>query len=180
MIRCNKVNFMYIYVLSLSSNKFYIGKTEVSSKHLKDHTAHIGLDWTTKYEPIDVIEVINMDSYNNEDTHTLKYMKKVGLNNVRGGSFIEMVLDKSVKKKILKLIKRSKSNSVNKHKIDEVIKLLNKRRIVTKSYRKLTRDDLFSTSDTAKVKQSLYINSEDKVRSNRMQVEYGPKKFIKP
>ena len=81
-----------IYVLELSGNKYYIGKTYDPDIRLDTHFNSNGSAWTHKYKPIRVIELIpNSDNFD-EDKYTLKYMEKYGINNVRGGSFCEIKL----------------------------------------------------------------------------------------
>ena len=82
----------YIYILLLEQDKYYIGKTNQPSVRLKNHFQSTGSSWTKKYMPIDIITVIpNCDDYD-EDKYTIQYMKKYGINNVRGGSFCEIKL----------------------------------------------------------------------------------------
>ena len=83
---------IYIYILLLTDNKYYIGKTTNPKFRLKAHFNFNGSAWTNKYKPIKVIDIIsNCDNYD-EDKYTLKYMKDMGINNVRGGSFCQIVL----------------------------------------------------------------------------------------
>ena len=97
---------MFIYVLKLENNKYYIGKTTVFSLHfrLEQHFNSIGSNWTKKYKPIKVVEIIpDCDDFD-EDKYTLKYMEKYGINNVRGGSFCEIKLNKNELETIKKMI----------------------------------------------------------------------------
>ena len=91
---------VYIYILQLEDNsplhgyKYYIGKTTQPEIRLESHFNSNGSYWTKKYKPIKVLEIIpNCDEYD-EDKYTLKYMEKYGINNVRGGSFCEIKLNK--------------------------------------------------------------------------------------
>lgn len=80
---------VYIYVLELVDNKYYVGKTDNPQFRLESHFNSNGAAWTKKYKPINIIELIpNCDDYD-EDKYTLKYMEKYGINNVRGGSFVK-------------------------------------------------------------------------------------------
>lgn len=49
---------LYIYVLKLTNNKYYIGKTLNPDFRLYSHFDSNGSIWTTKYKPISVIEII--------------------------------------------------------------------------------------------------------------------------
>ena len=83
---------VYIYILQLESNKYYIGKTNIPKYRIYDHFNFKGSLWTKKYKPLKVINLLkNCDDYD-EDKWTLIYMKKNGINNVRGGSFCEFNL----------------------------------------------------------------------------------------
>jgi predicted GIY-YIG superfamily endonuclease len=83
---------VYIYILKLQQGKYYVGKTTNPDFRLEKHFSSSGSAWTKKYKPISVLEIIpNCDDYD-EDKHTIKYMEKYGINNVRGGSFCEIKL----------------------------------------------------------------------------------------
>jgi hypothetical protein len=84
---------VFIYVLELENNKYYVGKTDNPQFRLESHFNSNGAAWTKKYKPIKILELkSNCDDYD-EDKYTLKYMEKYGINNVRGGSFCEINLD---------------------------------------------------------------------------------------
>jgi len=83
---------VFIYVLKLENNKYYIGKALNYKKRLEDHY-NININWIKKYKPINIIEVIPVVDDLDEDTYTIKYMKEKGINNVRGGTFVEIILD---------------------------------------------------------------------------------------
>lgn len=83
---------VFVYVLQLEEGKYYVGKTTNCAFRLEQHFTSCGSAWTKKYKPINVVELIpNCDQYD-EDKHTIKYMEKYGINNVRGGSFCETKL----------------------------------------------------------------------------------------
>ena len=85
---------VFIYTLELEEGKYYIGKTDNPSFRLESHFQSNGSEWTKKYTPIKVLEIISdCDDYD-EDKYTRRYMDKYGIENVRGGSFCEVVLDK--------------------------------------------------------------------------------------
>ena len=86
---------VYIYVLELAHGKYYVGKTNNPQFRLENHFTSNGSEWTKIYKPLNVLELIpNCDDYD-EDKITRKYMDKYGINNVRGGSFVSVNLDKS-------------------------------------------------------------------------------------
>lgn len=103
---------MNIYVLQLQNNKYYIGKTKNVNKRLEQHFNKniYGSAWTSKHKPIKLIETIkNIDDFD-EDKYTLKYMKKYGIDNVRGGSFSQLILSNETVSHINKMIESTNDN----------------------------------------------------------------------
>ena len=83
---------MYIYILKLKSNKWYVGKMNNPNVGYYDYLNSCGSYWIEKYKPIKIDRIIkNCDDYD-EDKYTIMYMKKYGIENVRGGSFCELKL----------------------------------------------------------------------------------------
>ncbi len=75
---------VYIYVLQLEQNKYYIGKTSQPDIRIDSHFKSSGSMWTKKYKPIKILELIeNCDNYD-EDKYTIIYMIKYGIPFVRG------------------------------------------------------------------------------------------------
>lgn len=96
---------VFIYILLLETKKYYIGKTNNPHIRLDSHFNSNGSEWTKIYKPIKVYELISdCDSYD-EDKYTLKYMEKMGINNVRGGSFCQVELSEEQLKLIKNMIK---------------------------------------------------------------------------
>lgn len=86
---------VFIYALQLEQGKYYIGKTNNPQFRLDSHYNSNGSAWTKMYKPLRVLELnANCDDYD-EDKVTRQYMDKYGVNNVRGGSFVSLTLDKS-------------------------------------------------------------------------------------
>ena len=86
---------VFIYVLRLTNGKYYVGKTTNPEFRLETHFKSGGSAWTSRYKPLQIVEIIpNCDHYD-EDKYTKKYMDKYGIDNVRGGSFVSMTLNKS-------------------------------------------------------------------------------------
>lgn len=85
---------VFIYILELENKKYYIGKTTNPDFRLEQHFNNSGSQWTRKYKPIKILELKpNCDDYD-EDKYTRMYMDKYGINNVRGGSYVQIKLDK--------------------------------------------------------------------------------------
>ena len=84
---------VYIYVLKLKSNKYYVGKTDNPDFRLNDHFDANGSEWTRKYKPITIHELRpNCDS-KDETIITQEYMEKYGIDNVRGGPWCRINID---------------------------------------------------------------------------------------
>ena len=95
---------VFIYAIQLQKEKYYIGKTNNPQFRLDNHFNSTGSEWTKKYNPIKVIEIIpNCDDFD-EDKYTIKYMEKYGINNVRGGTFCQINLTEENKNTIQKMI----------------------------------------------------------------------------
>jgi len=95
------MNLTNIYILKLTNNKYYIGYTNDIAKRINEHFEGNGSSFTKKYKPIQIIKIIKEIQVNNVDQYIFKYMKKFGIDNVRGGSFKNEILTKS-QKEILK------------------------------------------------------------------------------
>jgi len=100
---------VFIYILELENNKYYIGKTSNPDFRLEQHFNSTGSKWTKKYKPIKLLELKpNCDDYD-EDKYTRMYMDKYGVNNVRGGSYVQIKLDKVTIENLEKM-KRTTTN----------------------------------------------------------------------
>lgn len=95
---------LYIYTLELENNKYFVGKTTNPNFRFETHFDYKGNEWTTKYKPIKLIELIEGCDNFDEDKYTLKYMSKYGIDNVRGGSFCQTVLNEEYMNTIEKMI----------------------------------------------------------------------------
>ena len=84
-----------IYVLLCEKNKWYVGKTNKKPvERFKEHLAGKGSAWTRKYKPITIAEIYEGDNFD-ENKKTKELMSKHGINNVRGGSYCQIKLDKA-------------------------------------------------------------------------------------
>lgn len=100
---------VHIYVLELVGGKYYVGKTNNPGFRIEQHFHSGGSTWTRNYNPIRVLEIINdCDDYD-EDKYTRIYMDKYGIENVRGGSFCEEILDEATVKMLEKMSNSTKN-----------------------------------------------------------------------
>lgn len=83
----------HIYILRLSTGKYYIGKTKNVDKRWEEHITGNGSGWTKKYKPLSLIKSVVSTSHFDEDRYVKEYMEKYGIENVRGGTYSNMVLD---------------------------------------------------------------------------------------
>lgn len=78
---------VYIYILSLQENKYYVGKSNNPVARIKQHAEGYGSQWCKKYLPIIKYDVHpNCSSYD-EDKYVKMLMEEKGIPNVRGGSY---------------------------------------------------------------------------------------------
>ena len=97
---------MFIYVLKLEKEKYYVGITKNPHFRLENHFTGKGASWTKRYRPIKLIKIIsNCDSFD-EDKYTKIYMKKYGIDNVRGGSYVQHELNSSVRQHLEKELRQ--------------------------------------------------------------------------
>ena len=87
---------VYIYMLELENNKYYIGKTNKSNFTLDNDFNSNSNEWTKRYKPIKILEIKKSDFKNNVNKITKKYMDIFGINNVRSDSFNSIVMDKLI------------------------------------------------------------------------------------
>ena len=100
---------VHVYILELVAGKYYVGKTNNPGFRIDQHFHSGGSVWTRKYQPVRVLELINdCDDYD-EDKYTRIYMDKYGIENVRGGSFCEEVLDEATVKMLEKMSNSAKN-----------------------------------------------------------------------
>ena len=89
-----------IYVLRLEGGRYYVGKSDTVMKRYKEHVDGSGSAWTRKYKPVSLEKTIRNVSSFEEDKVTKEYMHKYGIDNVRGGSYVQMELDEFQKESI--------------------------------------------------------------------------------
>ena len=123
---------VFIYILELENKKYYVGKTTNPDFRLEQHFNSSGSQWTKKYKPIKILELKpNCDDYD-EDKYTKIYMDKYGINNVRGGSYVQIKLDKVTIESLEKMNKMSSRGIMmdedQREEIESTIKFLEKKK----------------------------------------------------
>lgn len=87
---------VFIYTLQLEKGKYYVGKTNNPQFRLESHFNSNGSEWTKLYKPLKILDIkSDCDNYD-ENKITIQNMDKYGINNVRGGSFVSIKLEKSM------------------------------------------------------------------------------------
>ena len=81
-----------IYVLRLEGGRYYVGKSDNVIARYQQHVDGKGSAWTKKYPPVSLVTTIEGASPFEEDKITKEYMAKYGIENVRGGSYVQLVL----------------------------------------------------------------------------------------
>jgi len=81
-----------IYVLRLEGGHYYIGKSDNVAARYQQHLNGKGSAWTKKYPPVSLVKTIKGASPFDEDKITKEYMLKYGIDNVRGGSYVQIEL----------------------------------------------------------------------------------------
>ena len=101
---------MFVYVLALENGKYYVGLSKSPYKRITNHFNNQGSQWTKRYKPLEIIEVIPDCDLYDEDKYTRKYMDKFGVDNVRGGSYTTFSFGKNT----YRHLQREKSFCENK------------------------------------------------------------------
>ena len=104
---------MWIYILRLEQNKYYIGRTDKLIQRIEDHEEELGSEWTKKYKIIEIYKTFaNADIYD-EDKYTIKMMSEFGIDNVRGGSFVKIVLTPEERNIIKTMLRNAQDKCFN-------------------------------------------------------------------
>ena len=87
-----------LYVLQLENDKWYVGKTHDIAKRFKEHQSGKGSAWTTMNKPVRIVESRPLKDTYDETNTTKELMKKYGIDNVRGGAHVQVVMPEHVEK----------------------------------------------------------------------------------
>jgi predicted GIY-YIG superfamily endonuclease len=82
-----------VYVLQCTGGKYYVGKSDNVELRFQQHLRGFGSAWTRKYKPVKIVKTIPNTSSFEEDKQVKEYMLKYGIENVRGGSYVEEKMD---------------------------------------------------------------------------------------
>lgn len=85
-----------IFVIQLEHNKFYVGESKDPVKRLEELREGLGPQWTHLYKPLHLAEVHQFKDASTLDTYVKMFMRRHGLEHVRGGSFEAAVLAPAV------------------------------------------------------------------------------------
>jgi predicted GIY-YIG superfamily endonuclease len=87
-----------LYVLQLENNKWYVGKTSDVAKRFKEHQSGKGSAWTAVNKPLRIVGVRPLKDAHDETNTTKDMMKTYGIDNVRGGAYVQVVMPDHVEK----------------------------------------------------------------------------------
>ena len=82
-----------IYVLRLEGGKYYVGKTDNVQRRYQEHLNGKGSAWTREHSPVKLERTIKGASVFDEDKIVKELMAKHGIDNVRGGAYVNKKLD---------------------------------------------------------------------------------------
>ena len=83
---------MHIYILLLENDYYYIGESSNFIQSYQQHIDKRSCDWTKLHRTITIAKVIQQTKEYTVDDCVIEYIKKYGIDKVRGGSFSDVVL----------------------------------------------------------------------------------------
>lgn len=84
--------FMHIYILLLENDYYYIGESSNFIQSYQQHIDKISSEWTKLHRTVTIFKVIQQTKEYTVDDCVVEYIKKYGIDKVRGGSFSDVVL----------------------------------------------------------------------------------------
>jgi len=182
-----------IYVLKLEKNKYYVGKTNDSKERIKSHMNNLGSEYTKKYKPIGIEQIINSCDDYDEDKYVRIYMDKYGIDNVRGGTFCNEHLTQAEKGMLQKSYKNTNNlcficnerghfaNQCSKN--SKNILINEKKKLEEKIYELNKHIEIIKSKNNSKIKKIILENKalnnqikkkeiDDKIKFNSMVIDY--------
>lgn len=83
---------MHIYILLLENDYYYIGESSNFIQSYQQHIDKRSCEWTKLHRTITIAKVIQQTKEYTVDDCVIEYIKKYGIDKVRGGSFSDVVL----------------------------------------------------------------------------------------
>jgi hypothetical protein len=114
-----------IYILLLENDKIYIGRTSNFERRYDEHINGKGSWWTQKHKPVKILDKYICSNSFEEDTFVKIYMGEYGIENVRGGSYVQDKLDDNQIELLQKEIRFAKNQCVNCGESDHFVKNCN-------------------------------------------------------
>jgi hypothetical protein len=123
-----------IYILKLEGNRYYVGYSPNVNKRIQEHIDGNGSSFTKKYKPIAVEKIKENVPEEHANIYVIKYMRKFGMDNVRGGSFkgskltseqinqlskngVKIVEEKKIENKEKKIENKENKENTNNHRV---------------------------------------------------------------
>lgn len=91
-----------MYILKLVGNRYYLGYSPNVKQRIQEHIDGNGSSFTKKYKPIDVVKIKENISEHLINKYVIGYMKKYGIDKVRGGAFKGLKLNNEQIKELAK------------------------------------------------------------------------------
>jgi predicted GIY-YIG superfamily endonuclease len=83
---------MHIYILLLENDHYYISESSNFIQSYQQHIDKRSADWTKLHRTVTISKVIQQTTEYTVNDCVIEYMKKYGIDKVRGGSFSDVVL----------------------------------------------------------------------------------------
>lgn len=81
-----------IYIIKCKENKYFISNKNYLQHHSEPYITNNSTSWIKHYLPEKILEIIHDSKPLDVNHYVFKYMDKYGIDNVRGGSFTNIIL----------------------------------------------------------------------------------------